>query len=33
MVFGREFHKVGPETENDLEAKVCLLVHRTANDL
>ena len=33
MVFGKEFHNIGPATENDLEANVCLLIHGTTNDL
>ena len=33
MVFGKEFHNIGPTTENDLEANVCLLVHGTTKDL
>ena len=33
MVFGKEFHSIGPETENDLEANVCLLVCGITKDL
>ena len=33
MVFGKEFHNIGPATENDLEANVWPLVHGTTNDL
>ena len=29
MVLGKEVHNVGPATENDLAANVCLLVHGT----
>ena len=33
MVLGKEFHSVGPATENDLAADVCLLVRGTIKDL
>ena len=33
MVLGKEFHSVGPATENDLAANVCLLVRGTIKDL
>ena len=33
MVFGKEFHNIGPTTENDIEANVCLLVCGTTKNL